>query len=308
MEEAVRIRDLNKSFRGHLSLSTHHVLRGVSLTVPKGVIYGFLGPNGAGKTTTLKILTGLLFPDGGEITVLGKTGVSPKIRRRIGFLPESPYFYDYLTGAELLSFLGRLFGIPKAELADRSEELLKSVGLENKGSVQLRKYSKGMLQRIGLAQALINDPELVILDEPVSGLDPVGRREMRDLILDLKTKGKTVFFSSHILSDAESICDEVAILMQGQVVKEGTLDKLLGSEIDFWDVTLRVGRGFQVPEGCSVLVQQDTQVLLRVEDEKSLERVLDAAREAKAGIRAVVPHKSSLEDLFMAQLQGERPS
>ncbi len=308
MDEAVRIRDLQKSFHGHLSLSTHHVLRGVSLTVPKGVIYGFLGPNGAGKTTTLKILTGLLFPDGGEITILGRQGVNPAMRRRIGFLPETPYFYDYLTGAELLAFLGRLFGIPKATLADRSVELLRSVGLESKGSVQLRKYSKGMLQRIGLAQALINDPELVILDEPVSGLDPVGRREMRDLILDLKARGKTVFFSSHILSDAESICDEVAILMQGQVVKEGPLDRLLGSEISFWDVTLKVGPGFDPPAGCAVLTRQETQILLRVEDEKTLEKLLDAAREAKARIRGVVPHKSSLEDLFMAQLPGEAAS
>ena len=305
METAIAVRDLRKSFKGHLSIGRHPVLRGVDLTVPRGVIYGFLGPNGAGKTTTLKILTGLLFPDGGTVSLLGRPLGDPQARARLGFLPEAPYFYDYLTGQELLSFLGSLFGLDRRTLEERSRALLSAVGLEGKGGLQLRKYSKGMLQRIGLAQALLNDPDLVVLDEPMSGLDPVGRREIRDLILDLKAQGKTVFFSSHILADAEAICDAVAILMAGKVVREGPLDALLGSEVRFWDVTLRAPEGFSPPPEAAVLARQGSQVLLRVEREEALQVLLDRARAQGASIRAVAPQKFSLEDLFLAEIPKE---
>jgi ABC-2 type transport system ATP-binding protein len=307
MDEALRLRDVEKSFRGHLSIGLHRVLRGVSLSVPKGVIYGFLGPNGAGKTTTLKIVMGLLFANGGEISILGQDHRRQESRRRVGFLPETPYFYDYLTGTELMAFLGRLLGVQKPQLASRIPDLMKTVGLEGRERLQLRKYSKGMLQRIGLAQALLNDPDLVILDEPMSGLDPIGRREIRDLILSMKEQGKTVFFSSHILADAEMICDQVAILVQGRVVREGQLDSLLGSEVRFWDVTLRGADGFRSPAGAQVLTHQGRQILLRVEEEDALQAILDEARREKAVIRSVVPHKASLEDLFMAQIPGEAP-
>ncbi|MCX7829690.1 MAG: ABC transporter ATP-binding protein, partial [Acidobacteria bacterium] len=190
-ETAISIRNLKKFFKGHLSIGKIEALRGVDLDVPVSGIYGFIGPNGAGKTTTLKIITGLIFPDSGEVQIFGKNSSDYSVRRDIGFLPESPYFYDYLTGEELVLFFGSLFNIPKKELKERTMSLLELVGLKGKEKLPLRKYSKGMLQRVGLAQALVSDPKLLILDEPMSGLDPIGRREIRDLILNLKEKGKT---------------------------------------------------------------------------------------------------------------------
>jgi ABC-2 type transport system ATP-binding protein len=306
MDDAVRIQNLEKSFRGHLSIGLHKVLRGVNLTVPTGVIYGFLGPNGAGKTTTLKVLTGLLFADKGEISIFGKPPQDLPTKERVGFLPETPYFYDYLTGMELLLFMGRLFGLPTPELRARANELLSTVGLHGKGKVQLRKYSKGMLQRIGLAQALMNEPDLVILDEPMSGLDPIGRREIRDLILGLKDAGKTIFFSSHILADAEMICDQVAIIVKGQVVREGPLETLLGTEVHFWEVTVRGTGALTLPPACTLLARQGSQLLLRVDGESALQEILDLACHEGANVRSVVPQKVSLEDLFLAQIPGER--
>ena len=305
MDEALLLKGVEKTFRGHLSIGSHHVLRGVTLTVPRGLIYGFLGPNGAGKTTTLKIVTGLLFPDAGEVSILGQGLGDGSVRARIGFLPEAPYFYDYLTGHELLTFMGRLLGIPSPRLVERIPVLLRAVGLLGKEKLQLRKYSKGMLQRIGLAQALLNDPDLVILDEPTSGLDPIGRREIRDLILELRAQGKTVFFSSHILADAEMICDQVAILIRGKVVQEGPLEDLLGGEIQFWDVTVRGAAGMVPPPGCSVLTRLGTQVLIRVDREEVLQDLIDRSRAEGASVRGVVPHKISLEDLFMSHVPGE---
>ena len=307
MDAALQLRDVEKTFHGHLSIGRYPVLRGVSLTVPRGGIYGFLGPNGAGKTTTLKIVTGLLFPDAGQIEILGRPLSDPSVRGRIGFLPETPYFYDYLTGSELLLFLGRLLGAQEARLRASIPPLLRAVGLEGKGKVQLRKYSKGMLQRIGLAQALLNEPELVILDEPMSGLDPVGRREIRDLILDLKSQGKTVFFSSHILADAEMICDRVAILVQGRVVREGHLEELLGSEVRFWEVTLGGAPSLVPPQGCQLLARRGGQVFLRVDREETLQELIDQARRGGASVQGVLPHKASLEDLFLSQIPGEAP-
>lgn len=301
----IEISGLRKSFKGHLSLSTHRVLRGVTLTLPSGGIYGFLGPNGAGKTTTLKILTGLLFPDAGRISILGKPLGNFSVRKRIGFLPESPYFHDYLSGRELLFFMGRLFGLKGKNLHSRAETLLEMVGLKDKGKVQLRKYSKGMLQRMGVAQALINDPELVIMDEPMTGLDPIGRRDMRDIILGLKKRGKTVLFSSHILGDAESICDRVAILVNGLVAKEGELDKLLGSAVGSWDVTLKAKDGVALPEGAAVLSRQGSKILLRISNEKVLNDFLAGSVGKGTAIEGVMPHKASLEDLFMAQMPAK---
>jgi ABC-2 type transport system ATP-binding protein len=304
MADAVSIRDLRKSFRGHVGIGLHRVLKGVTLSVPEGVIYGFLGPNGAGKTTTLKILMGLLHPDGGEVSILGRPLSDGQVRRRVGFLPESPYFYDYLTGRELMHFMGALGGVSGTELEDRTAELLATVGLKGKERLQVRKYSKGMLQRLGLAQALLSDPDLVVLDEPMSGLDPVGRREIRDLILQLKARGKTVFFSSHILADAEAICDQVAILIQGEVVKEGPLDALLGPEVRFFDVTLRTPSEFEPQPPCEVLSRQGTHLLVRVAGEEGLQTLLGGAMAAGGNVVAVSPQKASLEDLFLAQLPG----
>jgi ABC-2 type transport system ATP-binding protein len=212
---------ISKSYRTHLSLRKYWILRGLSLSVRAGEIFGFVGTNGAGKTTTIKLALGLTFPDCGSIKLFGRPALRPAVRAKVGFLPENPYFYDYLTGAEFLDFHARLFGLSAADRRRRAVDLLERVGLANRGDRQLRYYSKGMLQRIGLAQALINDPELVILDEPMSGLDPIGRREVRDLILELKASGRTVFFSSHILSDTELICDRVGIIVRGSMKTVG---------------------------------------------------------------------------------------
>jgi ABC-2 type transport system ATP-binding protein len=304
MEPAVEIRGLRKTFKGHLSIGRFLALDSVDLTVPAGVIYGFLGPNGAGKTTTLKILNGLLQPDSGSTTLLGRPAGDGEIRSRVGFLPEAPYFYDYLTGEELLGFFGQLFGIGHKELRDKVPQLLDTVGLKGKGGIQLRKYSKGMLQRIGLAQALLNDPALVILDEPMSGLDPIGRREIRDLILSMRARGQTVFFSSHILADAEMICDEVAILVRGKVVQQGPLEKLLGEEVQFWDVGVRNWGEIPAPFAGKILLRNEETVLLRVHDEGEVQRLIDAVRADKAAVLSVAPHKVSLEDLFLAHAPG----
>ena len=205
-------------------------VNGLSLNVPQGQIFGFLGPNGAGKTTTLKMLMGLVKPSAGDAFVLGQPIGDKETRAKIGYLPEHPYFYEHLKPEEFLHFYGRLYGVSNRLLRTRSAELVEKVGLSHARTRTLRKFSKGMVQRLGLAQTLINDPELVILDEPMSGLDPMGRKTVRDLIFDLKDRGKTVFFSSHILQDVEMVCDRVAILQQGKLVREGKLSDLLSEQ------------------------------------------------------------------------------
>ena len=205
-------------------------VHGIDLTVPVGQITAIIGPNGAGKTTTIKMLMGLIYPTSGQARIFGHPVGDPAAKAKLGFLPESPYFYDYLTSREFLSFYGHLFGLWGAALNKRVDELLDLVGMTHARDLQLRKFSKGMLQRVGIAQALINDPELVVLDEPMSGLDPIGRKEVRDLIFRLKESGKTVLFSSHILHDAELLCDRVAILRRGTVVRTGRVTELAGEK------------------------------------------------------------------------------
>ena len=220
------IEDLTKSYAsGWPGRPPFVALDGLSLTVRRGEIFGFLGPNGAGKTTTLKILLGLVRATGGRALLLGQPAGDVETRRRIGFLPESPYFYDYLTADEFLTFYGQLAGLGYTAIAQRVTDLLGLVGLADARARQLRKFSKGMLQRIGLAQALIHDPELVILDEPMTGLDPVGRKQVRDLILSLRDRGKTIFFSTHILHDVEMICDRVGIVMKGRLLASGRVGR-----------------------------------------------------------------------------------
>ena len=203
-----------------------NVLKGVSFSVDRGEIFGFIGPNGAGKTTTFKSILNFVSITNGEILIDGKSNIDNSLKNIIGYLPESPYFYDYLTGEELLFYMGNLHSVDKDLLNERVDELLEKVNMIHARKIQLRKYSKGMLQRIGVAQSLINDPDFLILDEPMSGLDPIGRREIRDLILEQKQKGKTILLSSHILSDVESLCDRVGVILNGVVVKVGILADL----------------------------------------------------------------------------------
>src|SRR6058998_1217272 len=226
---AIEINNLTKDYEtGFWRKRKVRALDELSLTVEPGQIFGFLGANGAGKTTTLKLLMGLIFPTAGSARILGRDTSDVSMHARVGYLPENPYFYDYLTAREFVTYCGELFGLNRVNRESRAEELLTRVNLEKKSwDRQLRKLSKGMLQRVGLAQALVNDPEVVFLDEPMSGLDPVGRRQVRDLILWLRDTGKTVFFSSHILSDVEALCDRVAILNAGRLAETGRLAEIL---------------------------------------------------------------------------------
>ena len=225
---AIEISGLSKDYKlGFWRQRPWRALHRLSLNVERGEVFGFLGPNGAGKTTTIKILMGLIFPTEGAATILGHPVGQPETFRKVGFLPEQPYFYDYLTAEELLDYFARFFPSTALERRRRREAALERVGLAEFRCLPLRKFSKGMLQRVGIAQAIFHEPEVVVLDEPMSGLDPVGRRQVRDLIVQLKAEGKTVFFSTHILSDAEALCDRVAILNRGELVGVGQIAELL---------------------------------------------------------------------------------
>src|SRR5581483_6354902 len=224
---AIEIKGLAKTYStGFWKKQTHLALQGLNLNVESGETFGFLGPNGAGKTTTLKLLMGISFPTAGTATILGKHFLDPEVRKKIGFLPEQPYFYDYLSAPELLDYYAALSGLSRPDRAKRIGPVLERVGLGDVGKKQLRKFSKGMLQRVGIAQAIIHDPEILFLDEPMSGLDPLGRHEVRELIQSLKDEGKTIFFSTHILSDAEALCDRVAVIHKGELRGVGVVNDL----------------------------------------------------------------------------------
>jgi ABC-2 type transport system ATP-binding protein len=304
MADALTIADLHKSFKLGFIPKTKEILKGISLNVEEGTIFGYLGPNGAGKTTTLKTVLGLIFPDRGDIRIFGESHLSVKARARIGFLPENPYFYDYLTAAEFLDFYGRLFGLAAAVRGERARALLRRVGLERSAGLQLRKFSRGMLQRIGLAQALINDPAFVILDEPLGGLDPIGRKEIRDLIVQFKREGKTVLLSSHILQDIEMICDRVAIIVGGRILDQGPLDRLVSEKILFTEIALSgVDPGRLAGLGDIVSVPGE-RVLLKVYDEDKVERVLDLVRSGPGRLHSLIPRTGTLEDLFVGMVKG----
>lgn len=301
--KVISIEGLIKTYRsGWPGSPTVTALAGLSLSVEAGEIYGFLGPNGAGKTTTLKILLGLMRANGGTAVVLGNPAGDVKTHSRIGFLPESPYFYDYLTAEEFLGFYGRLAGLSHAILPQRITDMLQIVGLTDARTRQLRKFSKGMLQRIGLAQALIHDPKLVILDEPMSGLDPIGRKQVRDLILSLRERGKTVFFSSHILPDVEMICDRVGIIGKGQLLAEGTIDELVHR--DHTDSVEVVCEGLEgeaiagIRSVASRLIQRGRQCLIILPNPDSVAKVLAEVAKHQGRLISVTPQKRSLEELF----------
>ncbi len=286
------------------------VLSDLSFTVGRNEIVGFLGPNGAGKTTTIKILNGLAFPDSGQVRVFGEEAARrPELRRRIGFMPEHPYFYEYLTGREFLGLCGRLSGMSSPETSSRARALLVRVGLDGAERTAIRKYSKGMMQRLGLAQALLHDPELLILDEPMSGLDPLGRMEVRTLIRDLKASGKTVFFSSHIISDVEALCDRVVMVDNGRKVAEGSLEELMGREgIQYVELLFSPvpdrpwleGRGL-LPERGSV---QGNAFVLRAKDLDEANEWVETFRGAGSLLRSFTPVKRRLEDIYVQQVGG----
>jgi ABC-2 type transport system ATP-binding protein len=236
MKTSICLENIHRSFKTHFWHKKKEVLKGISLEIYQGEIFGFLGPNGAGKTTTIKIITGLIRPDTGTVSIFGKSVDALETKKRIGYLPESPYFYEHLTGYEFLNIHARLSNC--ADHKERSMSLLERVGLRDATDVPLRKYSRGMLQRIGIAQALISDPDVLILDEPLTGLDPLGRKDFKELILEQKKKGKTIFFSSHILPDAEVICDRIGIIMDGKIMEVGELKKLLKKGVKTDEISL----------------------------------------------------------------------
>lgn len=299
MSDAIRIRGLEKSFRLGFIPKTRPVLRGIGLAVREGEIFGYLGPNGAGKTTTIKCLLGLIRPDAGTAEIFGRSSLSPRSRESLGFLPENPYFYDYLTAREFLAFTADLFGLARGIKEERIARLLALVGLERAADLPLRKYSRGMLQRAGLAQALVNDPKLVILDEPLGGMDPLGRKEIRDIIVRFKDEGKTVFFTSHILQDIEMICDRVAIVVGGRIVKEGLLSDLVSEKVLFTEVTVD-GVPAEAFAGLGESVTaQGGRVWLKVFEEARVAAVLDLVRERRGRLVALSPRTETLEDIFV---------
>lgn len=283
----------------------------LNLEVSEGEIFAFLGPNGAGKTTTIKLLLGLMFPTKGQAWMQGHPLTDIRSKENVGFLPENPYFYEYLTGKEFLTFYAELYGMGKASREDRIKYLLSLVRMEHAADTQLRKYSRGMLQRIGLAQALINDPKLLFLDEPLSGLDPIGRKEMRDIILAQKDAGKTVFFNSHILSDVEIVADRVGIVLKGELKQIGKISELLDQSIATYEVTI-TGWNEKMSEIISPLArevrQEEAETLVVLDNEDQVDTVLKTVSDNKGRVISLIPHRESLEDLFIQQVKGEEGS
>ncbi len=308
MEEQTPLvtRGLTKSYRvGHIRQSLRPALVDLDLEVRRGEVLGYVGPNGSGKTTTLKLLTGLLRPDAGEVRVFGMPLESRAWRHRVGYLPEHPYLYDYLTPAEYLDYAGRLFGVSAAARREKRRELLALVGLELSADLPMRRFSKGMLQRVGLAQALVNDPELLLLDEPMSGLDPLGRRLVRNLILELRRAGKTVLFSTHILSDAETLCDRVAVLRAGRLVRVGALGEMLHAGAAKMEVLVAVPAAGLREIGGEIR-REGLGDRARLEfEEKDLARVIAAIDSAGGRVLSVQPLRESLEEYFFREMGGD---
>jgi ABC-2 type transport system ATP-binding protein len=284
----------------------YRALDRLTLDVAQGEVFGFLGPNGAGKTTTLKLLLQLVFPTSGRGEILGRPLGDVSVKRRIGYLPENPYFYDYLTAQEVLVYFAGLFGYGRAESRARANRLLDEVGIGAERRLQLRKFSKGMLQRVGIAQALLNDPELVILDEPMSGLDPLGRRDVRQLILALRDRGCTVFFSSHVLSDAEALCSRVGVLAKGRLVASGHLADMVAFRARGWELVVggvdahRVERlGVQVRKATTI---GEGRYVLELPLDPPPERLLGELLAAGAHLISLNPIRQTLEDFFVEQV------
>ncbi len=303
MAIALNIEDLHKTFSLGFIPKKTKILKGISLSVNQGEIFGYLGPNGAGKTTTIKCILGLIFPDKGKIELFGHSYLSLQAKAQTGFLPENPYFYDHLTASEFLYFYSQLFLIKKKEREEKIKHLLQIVGLEPSADLQLRKFSRGMLQRIGMAQSLLNDPSLVLLDEPLGGLDPIGRKEIRDIIVKLKEEGKTVFLSSHILQDIEMICDRVAIIVNGEIVNQGTLKDLISEKILFTEIDLSGVEEKELKNLGESVTKKAGRILLRVSKEENVEKVLELVQSKKGKVHSLIPRTETLEDLFVGMVK-----
>jgi ABC-2 type transport system ATP-binding protein len=304
---AIEILGLTKDYPlGFWRRRKRRSLDNLSLEVNEGEIFGFLGPNGAGKTTTIKLLMSLIFPTAGTARVCGRSIDDIRMHREIGYLPEQPYFYDYLTARELLDYFARFFGFSAADRRERVARFLERVGLSAAADVQLRKFSKGMLQRAGIAQAILHDPQVVFLDEPMSGLDPVGRREVRDIILELKNQGRTVFFSTHILSDAEMLCDRVAVLVGGKLQGVGSPEEIVSIEVRGMEILFEMRDARPLP----VSLEREASRIgdrYRIQvPEADLYSALDQLRDSRARILSVQPLRPTLEDYFLHLVNREK--
>ena len=306
--EVVCVDQVVKDFRPGFGLRRKRVLHGVTFKVHEGEIFGFVGPNGAGKTTTLKILMGLIRATEGRASILGRDVCESEFRHQVGFLPENPYFYPFLTAREILHFYARLCAVPSSLRKTRVDELLETVNLADAADARLRTYSKGMLQRVGVAQALIQDPQIIFLDEPMSGLDPIGRKEIRDVILSLRASGKTVFMNTHILTDVEMICDRVAIIVNGAIRYQGRIEDFLPDGAISTAIVLA-----NLPAEVADRLQDDYSMAMqglgeRVELtvlEKDVHDVLEIALSSRAQVVSVTAHRNSLEDVFLTAVREE---
>jgi ABC-2 type transport system ATP-binding protein len=304
---AIETENLTKDYPvGFLETKQKRSLEGLTMRVEAGEVFGFLGPNGAGKSTTIKLLVGLIFPTSGSARILGRSIGDIEMHRDIGYLPEQPYFYDYLTAAELLDYFARFHDLTEADRRARIAQMLKKVGLETVGRIQLRKYSKGMLQRVGLAQAILHDPKVVILDEPMSGLDPIGRREVRDIILELKNEGKTVMFSTHILSDAEMLCDRVGVIVGGKLRGVGAPSEIVELKAQGMEILFEYS-GNNASAAALLGKASKTGNRYRLEvSEEELYVVLEQLRAAEARILSVSPVRQTLEEYFVNLVDADR--
>lgn len=290
----------------HFNRGKLRALDGVSLCVGPGRVFGLLGPNGAGKTTLVKLLLGILHPTSGKALLFGKPAAEYLIRQRIGYLPENHRYPDFLKGGSVMDYFGRFAGVAKEQRRQRIPELLKLVGMDKWANTKIRKYSKGMMQRLGLAVAMINDPDLLLLDEPTDGVDPIGRKEIRDIILHLKQQGKTIFINSHLLSEVEMVCDEVAIMNKGKIVIHGPVAQLtnLGLSYRIQTSMLTAELKTQLAQKFAKLAAPNGHLDVTVQDHAELNRLIDQLRENRAEIHAIVPQKRTLEESFFAAIQG----
>ena len=301
----LRFEHVAKSLPHGFWLRRRPVLRDVNLEVYAGEVYGFLGPNGSGKTTSVKCLLGLLRVDAGVIEIFGEPGAGATARQRLGYLPEQPYFYPHLTGRELLDYFARLFGLDVVERARRSRRFLELVGLAAEADTPISQYSKGMLQRIGLAQALINEPELVVLDEPMSGLDPIGRREIKDIIIALRERGTTVFFSSHILADAEALCDRVGLLFDGRILRQSSMEDLLEDKVQYWEVASE-GVAAEKLGGYLPSAVEGERLYFRLQEEQAVDHLMQTVLGVGGRVVSLVPHRVTLEQFFLETVRSEQ--
>ena len=304
---AIDIENLTKDYPyGFLQLKKKRSLEGLTMQVQTGEVFGFLGPNGAGKSTTIKLLMSLIFPTAGSARILGRPIGDVGMHKDIGYLPEQPYFYDYLTAAEVLDYFARFHDFSTNERRERVERILKKVGLESAGRIQLRKYSKGMLQRVGLAQAILHDPKVVVLDEPMSGLDPVGRREVRDIILEMKEQGKTVLFSTHILSDAEMLCDRVGVIVGGKLQGIGAPSEIVGLKAHGMEILFELAESPGLHDAfMAAATRTGNRYRLHVEED-AVYAAIEQLRATHAKILSVTQVKPSLEEYFMHLVAADR--